>query len=85
MRDIWVNQRDASSPDVLAEALTTNGLSSQYLELAQDDAVLDTYDAYTEDAKTANIFGVPTYFIGTEMFWGQDRLDFVDRALALQD
>jgi len=85
MRDIWVNQRDASSPDVLAEALTTNGLSSQYLELAQDDAVLDTYNAYTEDAKTANIFGVPTYFIGTEMFWGQDRLDFVDRALASQD
>ncbi|OSQ37165.1 2-hydroxychromene-2-carboxylate isomerase [Thalassospira mesophila] len=85
MRDIWVNQRDAASPDVIAAALHHNGLSSDYLELAGDGAVLDTYDAYTEDAKTANIFGVPTYFLGDEMFWGQDRLEFVERALATQD
>jgi|TARA_R110001583_G_scaffold193866_3_gene363378 2-hydroxychromene-2-carboxylate isomerase len=85
MEDIWLNDRDASSPDVIAEALHANGLSSQYLELAQDSTVMDTYDAYTRDAVTANIFGVPTYFIGDEMFWGQDRLDFVDRALATQD
>ena len=39
------------------------------------------YDDNCQTARDRNIFGVPTYFVGNEMFWGQDRLDFVDRAL----
>ncbi|AUG53293.1 2-hydroxychromene-2-carboxylate isomerase [Thalassospira marina] len=82
MENIWIDERDAAAPETIAEALSANGLSDKYLAQANDQAVLETYDSYTEAAKAVNIFGVPTYFIGDEMFWGQDRLDFVDRALA---
>ena len=40
------------------------------------------YDSYTEEAITANVFGAPTYIFGSEFFWGQDRLDFLERSLA---
>jgi 2-hydroxychromene-2-carboxylate isomerase len=39
------------------------------------------YDSYTQSAIDAQVFGAPTYVIDGEMFWGQDRLDFVADAL----
>jgi len=40
------------------------------------------YKAYSEEAERLGVFGAPTYVLNGERFWGQDRLDFVDRALA---
>ena len=82
MGDIWLRGRNIAEPQVVREALTGNGLSGEYLEHADYPSVANIYDANCEAAKADNIFGVPTYFANGEMFWGQDRLDFLDRALA---
>ena len=39
------------------------------------------YAALTEEAMARDVFGAPTYVYNDELFWGQDRLDFLDRAL----
>jgi 2-hydroxychromene-2-carboxylate isomerase len=41
------------------------------------------YKAYSEEAERLGVFGAPTYLLQGERFWGQDRLDFLDRALAV--
>ena len=40
------------------------------------------YKAYTAEAIERGVFGAPTYVFEDQMYWGQDRLDFLDRALA---
>jgi 2-hydroxychromene-2-carboxylate isomerase len=52
------------------------------LEQAHSQAVQERYESYTQAAIDAGVFGAPSYVIGGEIFWGQDRLDFVERALA---
>lgn len=81
MGDIWQRERDVSQPGTVRDALASNGLSTDYLENAEQPEIAKIYDENCQSARDNNIFGVPTYFIGNEMFWGQDRLDFVDRAL----
>lgn len=81
MGDIWLRERDIADAAVIREALIANGLSAEYLENADLPEIANIYDGNSQSARDHNIFGVPTYFIGNEMFWGQDRLDFVDRAL----
>lgn len=81
MGDIWLRNRDISDPNVVREALVSSGLSTEFLEHADLPAIANIYDENCKSAREDNIFGVPTYFVGSEMFWGQDRLDFVDRAL----
>ena len=46
------------------------------------DAAAAKYEAYTQEAIDRNVFGAPSYVIDGVIFWGQDRLEFVDRALA---
>ena len=50
--------------------------------LAAEQAVKDRLKAQTEEAVARGVFGAPTFFVGEQMFWGQDRLDFVREALA---
>ena len=52
------------------------------LSLASDQAVKDALKSATEEAVRRGVFGAPTCFVGDEMFFGQDRLDFVEEALA---
>ena len=52
------------------------------MQAIQDPAVKDALKAATAEAVERGVFGVPTFFVGGEMFWGQDRLHFVDAALA---
>ena len=81
MGDIWLRERNVADPAIIREALISSGLSPEYLENADLPEIAKIYDGNSQSARDHNIFGVPTYFVGTEMFWGQDRLDFVDRAL----
>ena len=48
---------------------------------AQGDAVQQRYEQATQQAFDAGVFGAPSYVIDGEIFWGQDRLDFVERRL----
>ena len=50
-------------------------------ELAKSEKVSKIYQDNTEEAIVKNVFGSPTYIYNNELFWGQDRLDFLERAL----
>ena len=79
---VWEQQRDIASAPVLAELLAESGLSAQRLDDARSDAVQQRYDATTQQAIDAGVFGAPSYVVDGELFWGQDRLDFLQRKLA---
>jgi carboxymethylenebutenolidase len=67
---------------VLAELLSEQGLPAQLMDASRSQAVQERYEACTQAAIDAGVFGAPSYGVDGELFWGQDRLDFVERALA---
>ena len=84
MRACWVEDQDIADPSVVSAALTTAGLDvDKLITLAKSEASRNEVDANTEEAISRGVFGVPAYLIGDQLFWGQDRLKFVERALAL--
>jgi len=78
---VWAQERDIASPEVLAELLAECGLDAARLAQSLQAEVQARYDAQTQAAIDLNVFGAPSYVIGGELFWGQDRLDFVARKL----
>lgn len=81
MRCVWVEERDISDPATLAAVATAHGIDAAALA-AQAEAARAEFDANTDEAIRDQVFGVPWYVVDGEPFWGQDRLDFVERALA---
>lgn len=80
---VWAEERDIADPATLEAIAAERGLDgSALLARAEDDAVKDAYAANTADALEAGVFGAPTYVFQGQLYWGQDRLDFLDRALA---
>ncbi len=79
---MWVEARDMADAEVVAEALAAHDLDAGHL-LARiaEQGVKDKLIAYTEEAVSRGAFGAPTFFVEGEMFFGQDRLDFVEEAL----
>ncbi len=78
----WAQERNIADPKVLAELLVEQGLDAACLEKANSQSVQETYERYTEQAIAVGVFGAPSYVVDGEIFWGQDRLDFLDRRLA---
>jgi len=78
---VWAQERNIGDPKVLAELAAECGLPEQRNDQSQSQAVQERYEAYTQEAIDIGIFGAPSYVIDGEIFWGQDRLDFVERAL----
>jgi 2-hydroxychromene-2-carboxylate isomerase len=84
MAAVWVQERNLADRATLLEIAREQGADgAALLAAAQDQAVQSEYDANTDAAIEQGVFGVPTFVIGDELFWGQDRLDFVSRALAI--
>jgi 2-hydroxychromene-2-carboxylate isomerase len=81
LRAVWVQERNVADAATLAQLLAENGLDAQRQEQSRAAAVQERYDANTEEATRIGVFGAPTYVIDGELFWGQDRLDFVQRRL----
>ena len=81
-RAIWAEERDAADEAVLTQLLVENGLDASRLSQSQQDDAKSRYAEHTRQAIDAGVFGAPSYVIDSEIFWGQDRLDFVDRRLA---
>lgn len=80
---LWVDQRNLGDEQVLAAVLTEAGLEpEQFRALIMDDRVKHALKASTEEAVQRGVFGAPTFFVGDEMFFGQDRLSFVEEALS---
>jgi 2-hydroxychromene-2-carboxylate isomerase len=82
LQAVWVQERNIADAKDLAALLAETGLAERRLEDAQSQAVDERYEANTQRAIEAGVFGSPSYVIAGEIFWGQDRLDFVQRRLA---
>ena len=74
--------QNLNEPTVLAEVLKPSGFSVEdIMSMVQSDVVKQKLITETEQAIQRGIFGAPTFFVGDEMYWGQDRLHFVEQAL----
>jgi 2-hydroxychromene-2-carboxylate isomerase len=82
LRAVWVEDRNIADAGELAAMLAALGLPPRRLDDAQSQAVHERYEADSQLAIDAGVFGAPSYVIAGEVFWGQDRLDFVERRLA---
>ncbi len=78
---VWHQERDIADTATLADLLSEHQLDAACLELSNTPEVQARYDSYTQSAIDAHVFGAPTYLIDGDMFWGQDRLDFVAHKL----
>ncbi len=82
-RALWVDGRHLGDPTVVAAVLTEHGFSPEaVLTLANDEAVKTALKDNTEQAVQRGVFGAPSLFVGNQLFFGQDRLDFVREALS---
>jgi 2-hydroxychromene-2-carboxylate isomerase len=77
----WAQERHIADEATLAAILQEQGLSPARLEDAHSQGVHEQYQHNTQQAVEAGVFGAPSYVIEGEIFWGQDRLDFVQRRL----
>ena len=82
LRAVWVEEHNIADEKALAAMLASLGLPAQRLADAQSPAVQTRYETNTQRAIDTGVFGAPTFVLDSEMFWGQDRLDFVQRRLA---
>ncbi len=82
LRALWAEERDTSQAEVRIAIADENGYDGAALHaLEKDAATLAAYQAYSEEAERLGVFGAPTFVLDGVRYWGQDRLDFVDRAL----
>jgi 2-hydroxychromene-2-carboxylate isomerase len=78
----WAGGQNLGDPEVVSRVVEKAGLDARaLLEAAADAAVKAELRATTEEAVARGAFGAPTFFVEGEMFFGNDRLDFVERAL----
>lgn len=82
-RACWADDRDISDDAVLASCIDGDSVARDALAKASTDEVKAELRRLTEVAAQRNVFGVPTFVVGRELFWGQDRLDLVEDALRL--
>jgi 2-hydroxychromene-2-carboxylate isomerase len=83
LKAVWAQERNIADETVLAALLTEVGLASTFVVEAQNDHTRAAYAADTAAAIAAHVFGAPSYLLDKQLFWGQDRLDFVERQLSL--
>ena len=80
---IWVAPQNLNDPAVAARALASAGFDpAEVMGWVGDAEVKGALRANTEEAVARGVFGAPTMFVGDEMHFGQDRLEFVREALA---
>ena len=82
MKGVWVAQANIADPTVLQSMLAACDLPARRLDDAQTQLVHERYEQDSQRAIDSGVFGAPAYVVDGEMFWGQDRLDFVERKLA---
>ena len=78
---MWIHEEDLSDVTVLERIATDAGVS---LKAIEDQAIKDELKANSEEAVARGAFGAPTFFIGEQMFFGNDRFEFIEDALGNQ-
>jgi 2-hydroxychromene-2-carboxylate isomerase len=82
-RACWVEEKNVADAETLrAITRSQNRDPDRLMSACAAAAAKPKYDAYCQEAIDRGVFGAPSYVIDGQLFWGQDRLDFVDRALA---
>lgn len=82
LKAVWQDELNPSDPEVLGRLIRTCDLDPKaVLALGADPQWAERRKADTQAALDRGVFGAPSYVIGDEIFWGQDRLDFVERRL----
>jgi len=82
MNALWVEDLDIDDENVLLSILNKMDFSSEeILSLAKSEECSNTMQKFTKIAIEKNVFGAPTFIIDDQIYWGQDRLNFVDRHL----
>jgi 2-hydroxychromene-2-carboxylate isomerase len=84
-RAMWAEQHDLEDADVLRRVLAAAALPVEWVDQASEPRVKQMLVELTESARAANVFGVPSFVVDGRVYWGQDRLDLVARALAGED
>ena len=83
LRAVWQDELNPGDPATLARLTTEIGLDADaVMQLGAEPRWTERRTADTQAALDRGVFGAPSYVIGDEIFWGQDRLDFVGRKLA---
>ncbi|MCY3878433.1 MAG: 2-hydroxychromene-2-carboxylate isomerase [Rhodobacteraceae bacterium] len=77
----WAGERDIAQPDVIADCLVEAGFSGKIARQG-DASAADEFQRNTEEAYERGVFGAPAYLVGSQLFWGQDRLPHLDAWLA---
>jgi 2-hydroxychromene-2-carboxylate isomerase len=82
---MWREPKNLGDPAELAPVIRRAGLEpDDFRTLVERDDVKERLKATTGAAVARGVFGAPTFFVGEEMFFGQDRMDFVEEALVRQ-
>jgi 2-hydroxychromene-2-carboxylate isomerase len=82
-RAAWVDDRPVSHAEVVAEIAAQAGLDRQrFAEALARPDLKERLKSDTRAAEERGVFGVPTFLVGDELYWGHDRMDFVVRAVA---
>ena len=79
LRAVWVEEANIADIGVLSALAARHGIADAPAAIVQGKAI---FASNTQEALTRQVFGAPTYALRGELFWGQDRLDFLDRALS---
>lgn len=80
---MWAEPRNLNDPDQVAEVLQAAGFDpAEVMRRVESQDVKDRLKAATGEAVERGVFGAPTFFVGDVMWFGQDRLDWVEEALA---
>ena len=83
LKAVWVEDRNIADIATVQAVATENGMDGAALLAAgQAEAAAELFDANTEEAKRREVFGAPFYVYRDEPFWGQDRLDLLERAMS---
>ncbi len=81
----WEQEKDTGNPEVVMEVITAAGLDAGYYqEKVQDSDVKAGLAALTQEAVDRGIFGMPTFFVGDEMFFGKDSMAAMEREISLR-
>ncbi|WP_424134145.1 2-hydroxychromene-2-carboxylate isomerase [Roseomonas chloroacetimidivorans] len=83
LKALWQEERNTGDPTVLAALMDELGLdSAALLARGAEERWAERRTQDTQAALARGVFGAPSYVVGEEIFWGQDRLDFLDRRLS---
>ena len=85
MEALWVKELDIDDEKTLKSVISKlTPTAEELIDFSKQDIVSNEIKKNTEKALKSSVFGAPTYIIDDEVFWGQDRLDFVERYIKRQ-